>query len=256
MEVVSIDISGKFAHFRKYYANNTALSYTIPPRTTIMGMLAAMLGRERDSYYEELASDKIRIGIQILTPLKKAFHRLNLLMIKGSEDDFRGARGRIQTPFEVVSGFDVTKDWVVYRIFVSPVDVDSETFETLKDVIINRKQTYNLTLGTANFTASILETQLYEGVESITTESWVAVHSAVVSETVNELNFNTATAEIANSLEEDLLPADFLENGNREVSKMTRVLYSTRNFPFEAKLSVPYYKLSSGDTHQNILFLE
>jgi CRISPR-associated protein Cas5h len=92
MEVLSIDIGGKFAHFRKYYGNNTALSHTIPPRTTIMGMLAAIMGRERDSYYEDFASDKIRIGVQILTPLKKTFHRLNLLKIGSSEDDFRGAK--------------------------------------------------------------------------------------------------------------------------------------------------------------------
>jgi len=35
MEILSFDIVGKFAHFKKYYANNTALSFSIPPRTTI-----------------------------------------------------------------------------------------------------------------------------------------------------------------------------------------------------------------------------
>ena len=71
MEIIQFDISGKFAHFRKYYANNTALTYSLPPRTTVMGILAAILGRSRDSYYEEFSSDKILIGIAIKTPIKK-----------------------------------------------------------------------------------------------------------------------------------------------------------------------------------------
>jgi CRISPR-associated protein Cas5h len=57
MEIISFDVGGKMAHFRKYYANNTALSYTVPPRTTLMGLLAAILGRGRDTYYKEMASD-------------------------------------------------------------------------------------------------------------------------------------------------------------------------------------------------------
>ena len=36
--------------------------------------------------------------------------------------DFRGEGGRIQTPFEVVSGWDLTKDEVVYQVFISPTE--------------------------------------------------------------------------------------------------------------------------------------
>jgi CRISPR-associated protein Cas5h len=86
MEILQFDISGKFAHFRKYYANNTALSYSIPPRTTIMGVLAAILGKPRDSYYEEFSSKNIRIGISLKVPVKKNFHRLNFLSIKSLGD--------------------------------------------------------------------------------------------------------------------------------------------------------------------------
>lgn len=30
MDILAFDISGKFAHFRKFFANNTALTYSIP----------------------------------------------------------------------------------------------------------------------------------------------------------------------------------------------------------------------------------
>ena len=70
MEVLCFKISGKLAHFRKYYANNTAFSFTIPPRTTLMGIVAAAMGLERDSYYELLSSENIHFGVRVLTDRK------------------------------------------------------------------------------------------------------------------------------------------------------------------------------------------
>jgi CRISPR-associated protein Cas5h len=81
MEILTFTIKGKLAHFRKYYANNTAFSFTIPPRTTLMGIVAAAMGLPKDSYYEDFSSEKIKFGIRVLSPLKKSFHRLNFLSI-------------------------------------------------------------------------------------------------------------------------------------------------------------------------------
>lgn len=255
MEIISIDIGGKFAHFRKYYANNTALSYTIPPRTTVMGMLAAILGFERDSYYEELSSEKIRIGIRVLCPLKKTFHRLNLLSIKGA-DDFTGKGGRIQTPFEVITGYNLNTDWVKYRIFIGHHQEGKETFEKIKKALRNKRQQYNLSLGTANFTAQVLDYQLFTDIQEKHSSDWIKIHSAVISETITQLNFEKEANGASNFLEEELLPADFMSNQNREVRKMNRALYSTKNVAFEVKLNVPYFFLQTEEENQNIVFLE
>jgi CRISPR-associated protein Cas5h len=255
MEVISLDIGGKFAHFRKYYANNTALSYTIPPRTTIMGMLAALLGRERDSYYEEISSEHLRIGIRIMTPLKKSFHRLNLLSIKSS-DDFSGKGGRIQTPFEVVTGYNISTDWVIYRLFLSPTDTGKAVFKELADILTQRKQHYALTLGTANFSASILQVQDYKQIQSTQSDNFVPIHSAVVSDSIEQLNFEKYSEGGYNFLEEEMMPADFVANHNREVRKMVRMLYSTQSTAFEVKLRIPYYILTTPAETQHIVFLE
>ena len=98
MEILQLDVGGKLAHFRKYYANNTAMSFSIPPRTTVIGMIASILGRKRDSYYEELASERIRISVRVMSPIKKTFHRLNFLSIK-SKSDFDGSGGAYSNPF-------------------------------------------------------------------------------------------------------------------------------------------------------------
>ncbi|MBC7076121.1 MAG: CRISPR-associated protein Cas5, partial [Syntrophomonadaceae bacterium] len=76
MKVLIFDIKGRFAHFRKIYTNSSSLSYTLPPRTTVMGMIAAILGRERDTYYEEFNSQNMDIAVQKINPTRKIMQSL------------------------------------------------------------------------------------------------------------------------------------------------------------------------------------
>jgi len=254
MKVLSFDIKGKFAHFRKFYANNTALSYSVPPRTTIMGMLAAILGRSRDTYYEELSSSRIMISVQLLTPIKKSFHRLNFLSIK-STSDFRGANGRIQTPFEVVTGPDIGQDTLAYRIYVASVEEGAELFDELFQKIEGRQSKYNLTLGTANFLASIDNMKLWEGTKIQTAKVAVSLSSIVNIESIDKLVFT----DIDNRkllLEEEIMPSDFKENHSREVVKMNKVIYSTTGNSFKAIISGFYYELQHNNEKVNIQFFD
>lgn len=263
MEIISFDVCGKLAHFRKYYANNTAFTYSMPPRTTVMGLLAAVLGYERDTYYERLASPHLRIGLRVMRPLKKSFHRLNFLSIKSRGDalegsgDFTGAGGRIQTPFEIVSGLHMGNDMVVYRIFLAPGVDDNEEFQRLKTALQDRQQRFNLTLGTANFAAWIENFFISQNVEQ-QASGWVKIHSAAPSDKIIRLDFQKDDPDDGyNYLEEELMPADFVANGNRELSKLIRVLFSTQGKPFAVELNAPFFSVpdTQGEL-QNILFLE
>jgi CRISPR-associated protein Cas5h len=255
MEIISIDVCGKFAHFRKFYANNTAMSYFIPPRTTIMGMLAALLGREKDSYYKSMASDKIRIGIRVLCPLKKTFHRLNFLKILGPSD-FRGKQGRVQTPFEIVSGLQMGKDDVKYRIYVSFYEAGRDIFEELKLKLEHRDFKYNLTFGTANFSASVEKFHVYTDEEFELSEDAVGyskIHSAICTHKVKKIGFEENRKLL---VEEELIPSDFVDNNNRELSKMHRVIYSINDEPVPVLLEGEYYQLLNPGIPENITFIE
>ena len=256
MDVLQIDVGGKLAHFRKYYANNTAMSFSIPPRTTLMGMLAGMLGRPRDSYYDELASERIRIGVRVMQPIKKTFHRLNLLKIVG-KGDFDGSNGRIQTPFEIVSGPSLSRDMVVYRLYVACHEGGQDTFQALKQTVLERQFQYALTFGTANFTASILSAKLVPDVQLITSTDWVLIHSAMPSEAVEELDFDRQrTIDTLQSIEEELLPGDFVGNFDRELRRMDRLLFSTTASGVRVRLNKPHYTLTQTEETQQILFME
>ncbi len=267
MEIIQLDIKGKMAHFRKYYANNTSMSFSIPPRTTIMGMLAAILGIPKDEYYEVLASDKIRIGVALCSPIKKSFHRLNLLSIKSLGNlkvdlekersftsDFRGTGGRIQTPFEIVTGYDIQSDQVWYRIFISCFEEGKEIFHKLKRCLLNKQSHYSLSFGAAGFSSYISSTEFYEDEsieEKIIQNGFIEFNSAVISDKASSLKFEKQ--DDYSFVEEELMPADFVANYNRELSKMNRVLFTHNALPLSVVYSGAYFVLQNT---YNITFLE
>lgn len=257
MEILTFDISGKFAHFRKFYSSSTALSFSIPPRTTIIGILAAILGKEKESYYEEFASDKIRIGIAVKSKLKKSFHRLNHLMIKGPAD-FRGAKPHIQTPFEVVSPEDIASGLISYTIFISYFDNGLPLFNELKGKISSNDNTFPVSFGIAPFSAQVHNFNLFveQDIQQKEVQNEIiSFDSAVNSETVLELFYDKENISEF-MIEDEIMPADFKANYDRELSKMNKVLFIDGGNKLRVNFSGIYYQLYSNNSHINIQFLE
>ncbi len=256
MEILKFDIEGKFAHFRKFHGNNTAMSYSIPPRTTIIGILAAILGEEKDTYYGKFKSENLRIGVRIMHDIKKSFHRVNYLKIT-SRDDFTGRSGRIQTPFEIVTGHDLKKDMVSYRFYLAAGEND-DIYDALKNHLLSGVRTFNISLGIAGFSAFLSNIEKIHATEIKANNEWVDIHSACNSEQVMEIDFPDEPEIKFNHIEEELLPADFIGGDKgRELFRMNRVLFATKPFPMHVKLDGTYYQLKkSNDEIENIQFLE
>lgn len=75
MDVLSFRWSAKYGHFLRAEANVNALTYPAPPRTVVLGLLAAILGREKDALATELADAKVAVS----GPIPARFwHRVKL----------------------------------------------------------------------------------------------------------------------------------------------------------------------------------
>ena len=179
-------------------------------------------------------------------------------MSKSFSSDFRGEKGPIQTPFEVVTGMNISKDEVSYQVFIAPTDNGIAEFEAIKDAFLNKEPVFNITLGTANFSASITDIQCAAG-EDIKVESpddFVLVHSAIPSAYVTELQFNKDDFDSYNFVEEDMMPGDFVANENREVRKMNRIVFSTTPNPLRVKVTQPLFRISLNNEPLNIQFMD
>jgi CRISPR-associated protein Cas5h len=218
-------------------------------------MLAAVMGEEKDTYYKKYQDENIQVGIRVLSEIKKSFHRLNFLKIT-SKDDFTGRSGRIQTPFEIVTGNDLKEQSVKYRIYLAS-GRQRELYYSIKNKLLSDNRKFNISLGIAGFSAFISNIGVIES-EPINAENdWINIHSACNSDQVLEIDFPDDPEVKLNHIEEELLPADFIGGDKgRELDKMNRVLFATRPFPMHVKLNGTYYPLSYDGEIENIQFLE
>jgi CRISPR-associated protein Cas5h len=88
-ECVSFTVSGDWAHFRRIDTTNDKQTYRVIPRTTVSGLIAAMLGLPRDSYYDIFSKDNSAISVEILSEIRTM--QVPMLTLPTSESDITTA---------------------------------------------------------------------------------------------------------------------------------------------------------------------
>jgi len=114
--LLTFDLVGPMAHFRKFYTNSSSLSYVLPPRTTLCGVLASLLGYKRDEYYEELSLEQARIGVALRAPVRTIMQTVNYLFTKNEGWD--GSQGHTQIPVNFVLPKPPER-LIRYRVYLS-----------------------------------------------------------------------------------------------------------------------------------------
>lgn len=158
-ECLSFTVHGPFAHFRRIDSTTEKLTYRVMPRTTVAGLLAAVLGLPRDSYYDTFGQEESAMAISPQCQLET--QSIPMLTLPTKAGDIKGADG--------VSGKTVVDPEVVdqerqRRTFEYVVDAayridlvleDTETFETLHEYLRDGKATYTPSLGKTECLATI-----------------------------------------------------------------------------------------------------
>jgi len=142
MKVLVFDISSDYAHFRKPYTTTSALTYSVPPRTAVVGLLGNIIGvqsggfgkSEQSSYFE---SSGLKTGVRVMSPIGKTTFNLKYLHTKSG--------GSILVPVECVVS-------PKYRIYASG---DSELLSALRGKLENHETYFTPCLGISEFIASI-----------------------------------------------------------------------------------------------------
>lgn len=90
-EAVVFDVSADAAHFRVPHAAPSYETYGIPPRTTVAGMVAGMLGLGRDSYYDTFDRANSRIAVSVEAPIRRQMLGMDYVNTEGSTSKTKGA---------------------------------------------------------------------------------------------------------------------------------------------------------------------
>jgi CRISPR-associated protein Cas5h len=149
MKCVCFKLKGDYGHFKPYYTTSSPTTYSIMPPTALFGLIGAILGlsKEGNLYYSTLEEAGLKVGIGLLTPLRKASMSTNLINTKGNfwVPTSRNANGmRTPTRYEYVIGQE-------YLIFVSMSD--ELLLDELADRLEKHKFAYSISMGLAGLLA-------------------------------------------------------------------------------------------------------
>lgn len=254
MKVISFTINGKMAHFRKYYSNSTSLSYLIPPVTTIKGIIAGLLGFDRDSYYGLFSNDKCKVGISVEKPIKKIAQTMNMLKVE-KLDDLNGAgKNRTQNNMEYIIPRNIRNGIVSYRIIF--YHIDDSIMEKLGDCVCNKYNCYfsngiSLALGSAQCLGWMSDGKLFNVEEMLSEDESIELYSAIVIEKINKIELNNIKYL---SIVKEETTTEFDNNRYITTDSKKDILANITEHPITVRLRIgtKYYKFED----KNMVFLE
>jgi CRISPR-associated protein Cas5h len=182
---LSFTVSGPWGHFKRVGRSVTKQTYRVPPRTTVAGMLAAIVGRLRDSYYDAFKRDNAAVAITPLSELRT----INIPTVGIGTDpkqDVTETAGNHYSEYEVTYQ-DTTKDRQLhaYEVLADPayridVAVEDEAFyESLQDHLEASTSIYPPSLGKSEYLATITEVDSGQEPNRLQTNGTVDVDSVV-----------------------------------------------------------------------------
>lgn len=124
-ECVVFKVASDIGHFRRQYAITTALTYAIPPRTALCGLLGAVLGLAKNESLSLFRDDAALFGLQILHPVRTSTISINLLDTK----DNRDFRPKSVNPHTAMR-YEVLQQ-PCYRVMFSHSDLTPKVYQAL-----------------------------------------------------------------------------------------------------------------------------
>jgi CRISPR-associated protein Cas5h len=159
-QCLSFTVRSTWGHFKRVGRSVTKQTYRIPPRTTIAGMLAAIVGSDRDSYYDVFQGDNSAVAITPVSDIRTLNIPTTGLGTDPGQSVTRtaGSWRSYQLTYQ-----DTTEDRQIhsYEVLADPayrVDValEDETFySTLRDRLRSGESHYPPSLGKSEYLASI-----------------------------------------------------------------------------------------------------
>ena len=102
MKALVFDIKGDYGHFRKFYTTSSPLTFSIPPRTTVCGIIGALIGLDKKEYLKYFKKEEAKIAIQILQPINKTRLSINLIDTKKAKEYYSKIEKRTQVTYELL----------------------------------------------------------------------------------------------------------------------------------------------------------
>lgn len=157
---LSFTIRSTWGHFKRVGRSVTKQTYRMPPRTTIAGLLAAIVGLDRDSYYEVFQEDNSAVAITAVSDIRTVNIPTTGVGTDPKQDvtQTSGHWRSYQLTYQ-----DTTKDRQLhaYEVLADPayrIDVaveDLSFYHSLRDHLLDGTSVYPPSLGKSEYLATV-----------------------------------------------------------------------------------------------------
>jgi CRISPR-associated protein Cas5h len=242
MQTLVFDIKSDFAHFRKCYTTTSPLTYLIPPRTSIIGLIGAILGYSKEEY--AILLQKCKVAIQIINPIKKMVFKENwragpATLIKKSLNIYE-MQNISRVPLELVKEPQ-------YRIFLN--NSKEGLIADLLQMIKEKKSVYTTYLGLSEFLSEVDLVGLFiaEELKATLSGKYIDIATIVPKKVLAKLVF------FEKEYIETILPNEV--DAERKF-KYLKVIFEKNGAPIKAQLKSGSSAYVIKELDLNLLFLE
>lgn len=239
MDLLIVRVKGRFAHFRKFYTNSSSLSYSIPPRTTIAGLLAAIMGYERDSYYDIFSRENLNVAVKKENGIRKIMQTLNYIKATSPKNILEPS-DHTQIPAEIITG----DDGVCYKIYIN--HKDRNIMDELEYRIKNNKYVFAPYFGAAPFNCVFSYIERTDG-EVVKCNEEIYISTPIKSDCITEGSIDIFENDL--KLLKERMPGEFLKN--RTIGEASSYIYDENGHPLKLRVNGNYVKLQN----ENIIFM-
>lgn len=163
-ECLVFTIKGQWGHFKRIDGNLVKETYRIPPRTTVAGLIAAILGIKRNRYYSLFARGRSAVAVEVASDLRTLNMPVNAL----STADPKSGPGWKKTVNSYGSGPKIIfpnsnsmRQQHNYEVLVNPAYriyvwlEDEQRLDELDEMLASGKSHYTPSLGLSEYLASV-----------------------------------------------------------------------------------------------------
>lgn len=248
-KVLVFDVWGDYAHFRRFYTTTSPLSFPIPPRTALCGLIGAVIGLEKEDndYLNYFSTESAHIALKILNPIKKTVIAENLIDTKTSRGlGMNLIMNRTQIRFEFLKNQK-------YRIYFCYPDQKDNLYQKLKYNLANHKTKYTPCLGLSENIANFKFVGEFEINILPYKDEYISIDTVLPLQKTSEkegIRFESEGEYFSIRVPVEL-------NTQRIVTKYSDIVFDRNGRPIQAKLIEPYININYPDGgSENIVFIE
>jgi CRISPR-associated protein Cas5h len=155
---LSFTVRSDWGHFRRIDGTIVKQTYGVPPRTTVAGLCAAIVGAPRDSYYDVFQPTNSAIAVTPLMPYRTTNLTINSLSTDEAALKTSGSHHRLK-----LQTVDASKprqqhnyEYIVDPAYRINIWVDDDTFyNDLRTHLENGTSTYTPSMGLSELLATV-----------------------------------------------------------------------------------------------------